>query len=63
MERGRSLIFVHGGLNTYNQSLSRVNEMTPQILAAHFYPLFVNWDSGLVSSYWEHLFLVRQGRG
>ena len=55
------LIFVHGGLNTYNQSLARVNEMTPEILAAHYYPLFVNWDSGLKSSYLEHLFLVRQG--
>lgn len=55
------LIFVHGGLNTYNQSLARVNEITPKIADAHYYPLFVNWDSGLKSSYWEHLFLVRQG--
>ena len=56
------LIFVHGGLNTYNQSLTRVNDLTPKIANAHYYPLFVNWDSGLVSSYWEHLFLVRQGQ-
>lgn len=56
------LIFVHGGLNTYNQSRTRVNEMTPEILAAHYYPLFINWDSGLKSSYLEHLFLVRQGQ-
>ncbi len=55
------LIFVHGGLNTYNQSLTRANEITPKISAAHYYPLFVNWDSGLKSSYLEHLFLVRQG--
>ena len=55
------LIFVHGGLNTYNQSLARVNEITPEISADHYYPLFVNWDSGLKSSYLEHLFLVRQG--
>ncbi len=55
------LIFVHGGLNTYNQSLARANEITPKISAAHYYPLFINWDSGLISSYWEHLFLVRQG--
>ena len=56
------LIFVHGGLNTCNQSLTRVNEMTPKISDDHYYPLFVNWDSGLKSSYWEHLFLVRQGQ-
>ncbi|MGO8836341.1 MAG: hypothetical protein ACLQAH_18485 [Limisphaerales bacterium] len=56
------LIFVHGGLNTYNQSLARVNEIAPDIATNHYYPLFVNWDSGLMSSYWEHLFLVRQGQ-
>ncbi|HTY87279.1 MAG TPA: hypothetical protein VMB80_07430 [Candidatus Acidoferrum sp.] len=55
------LIFVHGGLNSYNQSLQRVNDLTPKIAGAHYYPLFVNWDSGLKSSYFEHLFLVRQG--
>jgi pimeloyl-ACP methyl ester carboxylesterase len=56
------MIFVHGGLNTYNQSLARVNEIGPEIATNHYYPLFVNWDSGLMSSYWEHLFLVRQGQ-
>ena len=55
------LIFVHGGLNTFNQSLQRVDDLTHDIATNHYYPLFVNWDSGLVSSYWEHLFLVRQG--
>jgi pimeloyl-ACP methyl ester carboxylesterase len=56
------LIFVHGGLNSYNTSLQRVNDLTHEIADAHYYPLFVNWDSGLMSSYWEHLFLVRQGQ-
>jgi pimeloyl-ACP methyl ester carboxylesterase len=56
------LVFVHGGLNSYNTSLARVNDLTNKIAAAHYYPLFVNWDSGLMSSYWEHLFLVRQGQ-
>jgi len=32
------LIFVHGGLNTCNQSLARVNEMTPKISADHLLP-------------------------
>jgi pimeloyl-ACP methyl ester carboxylesterase len=56
------LIFIHGGLNSYNQSLQRVNDLTREIEDAHYYPLFVNWDSGLWSSYWEHLFFVRQGQ-
>lgn len=55
------LIFVHGGLNSFNQSLQRVDELTNHIAANHYYPLFVNWDSGFKSSYWEHLFWVRQG--
>jgi pimeloyl-ACP methyl ester carboxylesterase len=56
------LIFVHGGLNSYNQSLQRADDLTNHIAANHYYPLFVNWDSGFKSSYWEHLFLVRQGQ-
>ena len=55
------LIFVHGGLNTFNQSLTRAKDIAPNIASNHYYPLFVNWDSGLKSSYLEHLFLVRQG--
>jgi pimeloyl-ACP methyl ester carboxylesterase len=58
----RILIFVHGGLNTYNQSLERVKERIPRISAAGYYPLFINWNSGLVSSYREHLLITRQGR-
>src|SRR5579871_3632599 len=58
--RKRILIFAHGGLNTYNVSLARVTEVTPKI-GTNFYPLFINWDSGLKSSYLEHLFWVRQG--
>jgi len=57
------LIFVHGGLNTYNQSLERVNErLLPEISRAGYYPLFINWNSGLISSYREHLLITRQGR-
>ncbi len=58
----RILIFVHGGMNTFNQSLERVQELVPAISNASYYPLFINWDSGFVSSYWEHLLITRQGR-
>ncbi len=57
----RILIFVHGGLNTYQQSLARVNETMQEASATNFFPLFINWDSGLISSYFEHLLWVRQG--
>ncbi len=52
---------MHGGLNSYSVSLGRVNEDTPRITATNYYPLFINWDSGLINSYLEHLWLVRQG--
>jgi pimeloyl-ACP methyl ester carboxylesterase len=55
------LIFVHGGLNAFEKSLSRADELRPKILASGYVPVFVDWDSGFVDSYLEHLFFVRQG--
>ena len=57
----RILIFIHGGMNSVNNSLAKANELVPRISADKYYPLFINWNSGLWSSYWEHLTLVRQG--
>lgn len=58
----RLLLFVHGGLNTYKASLQRAIELTPRISEAGYYPIFINWRSGLIDCYREHLFHVRQGR-
>jgi hypothetical protein len=58
----RLLLYVHGGLNTYSQSLDRAKKLTKLIAEAGYYPIFVNWRSGLVDCYVEHLFRVRQGR-
>ena len=56
------LIFVHGGLNTQNATLERAAHLFPQILCnGGAYPIFINWDSSLFSSYGEHLLNVRQG--
>jgi pimeloyl-ACP methyl ester carboxylesterase len=59
---GKILIFIHGGLNTYAQSFDRALRLIPLIKNAGYYPIFVNWRSGLVDCYREHLFSVRQGR-
>jgi len=58
------LIFVHGGLNTRVDSFARATNLWSEIQASRpaYYPIFVNWDSGLMSSYWEHLHRVRQGQ-
>ncbi len=59
------LIFVHGGLNTQKDSLQRANAFFEPILTGPtngYYPIFINWPSGLTASYGEHLLRIRQGR-
>jgi pimeloyl-ACP methyl ester carboxylesterase len=61
----RLLLRIHGGLNTLNSSLDATMKMTDAIMldsATNYYPLFINWESGLVSAYGEHLLSLRQGR-
>ncbi|MGQ0552270.1 MAG: hypothetical protein ACT4PU_03535 [Planctomycetota bacterium] len=57
----RLLIYVHGGLNEQAGTVERAGKLHERIEAAGYYPLFLNWDSSLLSSYWEHLWWVRQG--
>ena len=61
------LIYVHGGLNSRGGTLERVADdktwgspLYQEILSSGQYPVFVNWNSGLLSSYSDHLFRVRQ---
>ena len=67
------LFFVHGGLNTQVGSLERIvgkgpdskrKEHTLYNLITEetpYYPIFINWQSSLVASYFDHLLYVRQG--
>jgi hypothetical protein len=57
----RILFFFHGGLNTRNASRMRAVALAPLIVAAGYYPIFVNWDSSLVSSYKDHVTSVYKG--
>lgn len=59
------LIRIHGGLNTLRESPPTVSRMDAAIArdtASKIYPLFINWDSGILESYGDHLFFVHQGR-
>jgi pimeloyl-ACP methyl ester carboxylesterase len=62
------LIFAHGGLNTENARLKRIEELIglgegdPANKITNYYPVFINWESGLGTSYGEHLISVRAGR-
>ena len=57
------LLFVHGGLNNRRDSFQRAVELLRKSdgPSDSYYPIFVNWRSALLSSYWDHLSLVRQG--
>lgn len=65
------MLFFHGGMNTQVGSLERLTDPFEKNLdknrvqlmtEAGYYPIFVNWKSSLWSSYFEHLFYIRQGQ-
>ncbi len=60
--RKRIVLFIHGGMNTARDSIKRATDYSDMILADCTYPIFINWDSSLTSSYLDHLITLRQGR-
>ena len=56
------VIYVHGGLNRFKASFRSAEEICQSILVDGKYPIFIRWQSGLISTYLEHIFLIRQGR-
>ncbi len=58
----RLLIFVHGGLNTQVGTIQRAAALYRSIQAAGYFPIFLNWQSSLVSSYFDHLLYIRKGQ-
>ena len=61
-QKRRILLFVHGGMNTARASIERALDTSEDILRDGAYPIFINWDSSLTSSYLDHLTNLRQGR-
>jgi pimeloyl-ACP methyl ester carboxylesterase len=57
----RVLIFIHGGLNTQTGTVERALDLMKVIPKEEYYPIFINWQSSLFSSYFDHLLYVRQG--
>jgi pimeloyl-ACP methyl ester carboxylesterase len=63
----RVMVFVHGGLNNLDEAIGRAEEMlSDQMdenhnLRGDTYPIFICWPSALGSSYWQHLWEVRNG--
>lgn len=60
----RLLFYFHGGLNTKKTTVERMEKLlvaNNQLPATCYYPVFVNWRSGLVSSMVDDLFRLRFG--
>ena len=55
------LIFIHGGLNIVSSSNERADRLTKPMQDQGYHPIFINWSSGFVATYQEHLFHIRQG--
>lgn len=62
------LLLVHGGLTTTDGGLAFIDDMVDgqgflkgMPADAQLYPIFINWDSSLMSSLVDDLFLVRKG--
>jgi hypothetical protein len=55
------LVFIHGGLTTPHIALSRVESDYQEILDSGHYPIFLNWQSGGLISYFDQITEVRDG--
>ncbi len=59
--RRKVFIFVHGGMVSATDALTSANTDYKQICRDGSYPIFINWDSAPLNSYFQHLFFLRQG--
>lgn len=69
------VIFIHGGLNEFENSYRRVRKLLycnydeseedknseSYRIPENIYPIFINWESGPLSSYWDYVANIRQG--
>ena len=54
-------LFIHGGLNDTVSSMRRARDHTRRILGDCIYPIYLNWEAGPFSSYWDHVVNIRGG--
>ncbi|HEY8750877.1 MAG TPA: hypothetical protein VIM11_23030 [Tepidisphaeraceae bacterium] len=56
------LIFVHGGMNAPASSLTSADGEIDQVMAAGYYPIYLDWNSDFLNTYGEHLATITQGQ-
>lgn len=66
-QKRKIIIYIHGGLNTPRTEISKANEILNYLKRQDVAPfvdykiIFINWRSGLLTTYYDHLFNQRQG--
>ncbi|QSH41462.1 hypothetical protein P0136_07915 [Lentisphaerota bacterium ZTH] len=60
--RKKILIFVFGGMNSLDSTVERTENLSKIIYKeSDYYPIFINWESSLADSYFDHLLFIRRG--
>ncbi|MGF6109098.1 hypothetical protein [Pseudomonas frederiksbergensis] len=57
----KMVLFIHGGLNEFEVATKRATKYTDLMLDDDLYPVFIGWDSGFLTNYWDHLVKIRKG--
>jgi len=64
--RPRLLVYVHGGLNSYQATDQKIHDGLARDIMLDpddwHYPLFISWKSDALSNWGEHLFRLREGK-
>jgi hypothetical protein len=60
--RKKILLYVFGGMNSLDSTVERTEELSSIVYAkSNYYPIFINWESSLADSYFDHLLFIRRG--
>ena len=54
-------IYIHGGLNSFKDTVDRVKNTYKRFLKENQYPVFICWKSDLLPNYVDYLFAIRNG--
>lgn len=54
-------VFIHGGLNTFENAVKRPLKFSQGMLCEGHYPIFISWNSGFPTNYLDHVWRIREG--
>lgn len=60
-KKKKIVVYVHGGLNTFQHATDKAAQMLGYFEEEDAYPIFIGWQSGPFTNYFDHLLWVRNG--